>query len=302
MRITGRWLVLAWLALFPASIPAAHADDLVLDSSSGYTLQGEINGRQLRLLVDPAASGYIILNPRAASQAGIGWARGFSRTRVGPYELRGRSSTSRISIGGRVFFDRVTFYDRPFVEGADGRISPELLPYENVTFRLAAARPGETVRTIPLTFTKPGGLFHRLPIANNEIAVGFSLRSRLTTATASAAALLAAQYGSRWSGLPRSYPVAFGIERSVRLMELERPLSLHGFDLSSFLVRTADNRGNYHLPVDARPSDPSEVVVTGMFASNQAPLMTLTIGQDRLASCSSMTFQKSTRQLLLRCS
>jgi hypothetical protein len=54
------------------------------------------------------------------------------------------------------------------------------------------------------------------------------------------------------------------------------------------LVRTSDYRGRYRLPTDP-PADPNEIVVTGNKASGKA-LLRLTIAEDRLAACSSLSY------------
>lgn len=52
------------------------------------------------------------------------------------------------------------------------------------------------------------------------------------------------------------------MDRPVRLMGFQRPLSLDGFAVDEFYVRTRDNPGRAPLPADP-PPDADEIVVTG---------------------------------------
>jgi hypothetical protein len=276
----------------------ARAADLTLEKASAYLIPVEINRQQLRLRVDLAASGYIILNPAAARRVGLGGSFVRSQTFVGPHRLVGGSNGTRINVAGTQLRERVAFFDRNVVDDADGLISPELLPYDTVTFQVAAPNSSDRTFEIPLFFSKGAGLVHRYAVGQDVIGVDFSPVRPTSIATAAAGALLAAQHGGSWSGEIDQQVISFGIERPVRAMSLERPLMLHGLDVRRFLVRTSDHRGAHTLPSDA-PEDAGEIVVTGR--SRQQPSTALTIGLDRLSSCSSLTYRKATRLLILRC-
>ena len=82
-------------------------------------------------------------------------------------------------------------------------------------------------------------------------------------------------------------------------MAFSRPISIAGFPLSSVLVRTSDFRGRYQLPTEAQP-DPNEVVVTGAGRRSRAQLI-VALAEDRLEACSSITYQRASQTLVLRC-
>lgn len=63
-------------------------------------------------------------------------------------------------------------------------------------------------------------------------------------------------------------------------------------------MRTQDHRGGFVLP--AEPDDPDEILVTAS-RHNQPPRLTLVLGREQLADCSSLTYPRSERRLSARC-
>jgi hypothetical protein len=281
-----------------AAAPAA-AEDLVLDPASGYTISALVKGQPVRLRVDPGAPGYVILNPAAVTRLGLKGSLVRSSTRVGPVRLRGGSHGIRLAIGSSVVKGWAAWVGRDMVDGADGAISPELLPYDRVVFRLKAAGAGERVSKVQLGYGPSTGLVMSIGARPDRLDVRFTLLDRFTMATAAAGAILARTYGGSWSGAARDEVVKFGIVRPVRPMRLSQPLDLNGFRLARLLVRTSDFRGDYQLPADA--ADPDEVVVTGSTKSRQPARRVLTIGRDALGSCSELAYDKRVRLLTLLC-
>jgi hypothetical protein len=194
---------------------------------------------------------------------------------------------------------RIYWYEGKAVEGADGLISPDLLPYDNVIFRTGPDRAGQTVAEVLLS-RKQGSLSFPYRAGNRTVPIYFSTSRDDSMATASAGALLAQLQGGRWAGDPRRHLIALGIGRPARPMVLERPIDLGGFAIARFFVRTGDHRGDYRLPTDVS-ADPGEVVVTGLTKSRQRAWLVLTVGMDRLSSCSSLRYRKADRRLTLIC-
>lgn len=185
------------------------------------------------------------------------------------------------------------------MEGADGLISPDLLPYDNVIFRTGPDRPGQTVSEFLLR-RKGGSLAFPYRAGTEHVQIHFSTSRDDSMATASTAAVLATVHDGRWAGDPRRRLIALGIQRPARPMVLGRPIELDGFAIDRFFVRTGDHRGGYRLPSEAS-ADPNEAVVTGLTKSRQRPWLVLTVGMDRLAACSSLRYRKSDRNLTLVC-
>jgi hypothetical protein len=298
-------LALALLAARPAS-----ATDLVLDHASGFTLPVEVNGATLRLRVDPAASGLVILNPDAVRRAKLtpelisgrpgipGQFVRASYARVGPVSLTGRTRSVAARAAGQVFTFRAIWFDRPAIDGADGVISPALLPYDGITFRIGPARPGEAAVPLALDFVTELGLYFPYPLEGRALPVQFSLWKPASIGTAAAGALLARGRSGVWAGEPDRRPVSFGILRPVRPMRIGQPLDLGFARVGAFLVRTGDYRGGYALPTD--DGDPDEIVVTAARAA-QAARLNLVLGADQFAACSSLRYERAGRRLTLSC-
>jgi len=298
------------IAIGLAASPAAAAD-LVLDRSGSYLVPVRINGVTLTLRADPAASGLVILNPAAVRRAKIQpemvhrriGIRGLfirqSFARIGPVSLTGRTGALAAGIGGAVVPLRAIWFDRDAIAGADGVISPALLPYDSVTFRLGPARDGESETALALDFRPELGLYHPWPLEDRSLPILFSLWRPASVSTAAAGALLAGDRAGAWQGGLGEAPMSFGIVRPVRPMILARPIDLGAVSVRRFLVRTGDYRGGYALPSDAVP-DPDEIVVTAERAA-QAPRLNLILGEDQFASCSSLRYERAPRRLVLRC-
>lgn len=290
--------LLILIALFALAAPS-HAADLIVDAASNYLIDATINGQPVRLRVDPATSGYIILNAATVQRLGLRRSLLGSQTRIGPVRLTGGSKVAEVSIGG-VTGDRrlVWLTDRPAIEGADGVIGPADMHYERVTFALGAPRAGEAAFALPMRFERSFGLYLPLRLGEQELRFKFTLLKAETMATAGAGAYLSTLNGGTWTGDARDQVIHYGVVRPVRPLSLARPVSLNGLLVAQLLVRTGDNRGNLSLPPEP-DADPEEVFVMG--ASRQRAQFHVTVGMDRLGLCSSLVWDNRARLLTLNC-
>ncbi len=291
------------------AVPAA-ASDLVLDASSGFTVPVEINGVTLRLRVDPAASGLVVLNPGAAARARLnpeikppnsflpGAYPRQSFARIGPVNLTGLTSRTAVTIAGRPAELRMIWFDRDALAGVDGIISVANLPFDRVVLRLAPPREGETALALQLDYASEIGLYFPYALGERTLPVQFSLWRPDNMSTAAAGALLANSHAGGWRGDYARRTISFGVDRPVRPMALGRPLELHGLNVGQFLVRTGDYRGGYALPSDA--ADPDEIVVTAA-GNHQVARLNLTLGRSQFARCSSIAWEGRDRRLTLSC-
>jgi hypothetical protein len=316
--MVGRVLGLILLALAaapslaaPAPAPPLPPLELTLDQQSGFVVPVEINGVELRLRVDPAASGLVVLNPAAARRAhlapelappvpyipGAQYRKAFAR--IGPVSLTGRTAEIAALVYGRPASLRIIWFDRDALADADGLISPAALPAARILFRLAPPRAGESERVVALDYLPEIGLYRPYPIDARTLPVQYSLWRQSTVATAAAGALIAGAQGGAWRGAYARQPVNFGVLRPVRAMGLQRPVELDGVRIGRLLVRTGDYRGNFVLPGDT--PDPDEIIVTAAAGPPQTARLNLTLGRDQLADCSSLAYEAATRRLTLRC-
>jgi hypothetical protein len=342
-RKTGRFAICLFSALASASLlslaPAAAASELKLDRSNAFVVVAEVNGEKLRLRVDPAANGVIVLNPAAAKRArlkqgpldkealariGLAPAQAAALTsdetpvvgssaqrtiqqagnvktfaQLGPHRAWSRFTVEDVRISGKRDAKLLTWFDEDVVNGVDGVISPAELPYDSVTLELGEPRGAEKTFEFSLVYHPLSGFTYRLPLQGREVVVKFSVWEESTLATAAAGAVIAETHRGRWNGESRRHPIAMSVHRPVRPLALGKPLSLRGFKLANFLVRHSDHRGDYALPAEVSP-DPDEIIVTG-HKDKQPARFTLTLGRDALSTCSRITYTHSSKRLSLRC-
>lgn len=300
-------LILPWLLTATATAAApspavAPAPELTLGAAEGFIVMATVNGVAMRLRVDPGAVG-IILNPEPAARARL---RGSFLSRaidpkatIGPVRVPFQTGGTSVSIGAWRGTREYYVFAKDFAPGADGVIGMGDLPSQIVTLRLGPSRPGETAYRFPVREQVGAGLYFRHPVADRQIQARFSLLAPASYASAAAGALLAEHHSGTWAGEASSIPIALDVSRPVRPMRFARPVSLIGFQLDRLLIRTSDYKGSYVLPSD-QSADPDEIIVTGSRSKSPAAFR-MTVGADRLASCSSLTYRKHLRELTLNC-
>ena len=291
-------LSLAFVPLAAAQSEAPVRAPLVVTAEQDFIVPVEVNGRLLRLRLDPGTE-RIVLNPEAAAAAGLDGSMFGVAAMVGPVRVNGRTSLTRVAIGDWRERRRVMWFSRPVVSGADGVIGMAMLPHPVSALRFREATADDRTITIPVAEDGQFGLLYRHPVGGETIQVSFRLWQPLTQATASAGAHLAAHHGGTWSGEAMERPVLLGVERPVRPMQFAAPLSFGGLRLDGLLVRTADFRGAFVLPSDPS-ADPDEIVVTGNVRRGRARL-TVTIGNDVAGRCASVTYDRAAGTLTMVC-
>ena len=301
----GRFAALTLLLAIPAAAPAAAPTgpgSLVVSSRNGFVIPVSIEGKLIRLRVDPAVDS-IVLNPGVAARLGLKPAFRNSILRplvfVGPARIKGTAGAGRIAIGSWSGKRSISWFERDITSEADGLIGVADLPHERVTMELRPAASGDGSFTYAVDKKDWLGLVHTLKIGGKEILTRFSFHQRFTQASAAAGAVLAAERRGTWAAAASPRPILFGVSRPTRLMAFQTPLSVNGLIFERLLIRTSDHRGGYRLPTDP-PADPNEIVVTGKGARSKAHLR-LTISEDRLSACSGLTYVGRERRLTLVC-
>ena len=110
------------LAAMACSQPAM-AEDLVLDRSSNFTVPVLVNGVKLKLKVDPAAAGLVMVNEAAARKASLkgsrqrGW-----RVSIGPVRLTGAGQDVDAVVAGRRQRLQMLWFEKDVADDADGLI------------------------------------------------------------------------------------------------------------------------------------------------------------------------------------
>jgi hypothetical protein len=294
-------------ALAATAAPAAAQrraapPSFVVGAENGFIVPVKVNGHMLRLRLDTGV-GRIILNPSAATAAGIRPSMFAAQAQIGPVRIRGNTSLKRIELGGWRATRRVVWFERDVVEGADGLIAVGMLPFASTTLRIRAATAADRPVVLPVEADDSGGLLYRHPVGGEQVRFNFRLWMPTSLATASAGAHLAEHHNGSWAGEPVERPLWLGVVRPVRPVRFASPVTLGGgFAIESLQVRTGDFRGNYVLPTDApaAEADPDEIVVTANVGRGRAILNT-SLGYDRLGRCASLVYSRRTKTLTLTC-
>lgn len=299
-------LLLAPLLLLAASPPDRPAEAPVERIVTGDRIVSvTVNGTPLRLRIVPGGQGLPVVTPAVAERLGLrgGGMLAFGVAyAVGRERVEGRTEVTRFGWpGAPVERHRVGWMSRDYpLDGVDGTVGPAGLPEPVVRFALRAPRAGE--RTVSLPMSGGGGMFGDWMVIGAEVSVGgrpirvvFNPDGARSTATAPAAARIAAAHGGQLTTETARQNIAFGIERPLRIMTLAQPLVVGPLALSTIAVRVTDGAGANTIREEG--ADPNEVVVPGR---NDRP-GSMTLGADQLDRCSSIVFDRRARQVRLTC-
>ncbi|MBA4307392.1 MAG: hypothetical protein C0429_11720 [Sphingopyxis sp.] len=277
-------------ALYPEAAPK------ILELSGDFTVPLIIEGKQMRLRVDPDIGSSRALNAEAAQTLGLklGMIRGVHM--VGPVKLTAGSRTINIDYGVQQAKDRVFwFLDRAASSVGDGIIAPTALPYDVVIFNLRSPRANERQFSLPLS-SSGGNAW--LMVGTERVALGFNLMREETLATASTGNLIAATNKGAFAEKQKLEMIRFGVERPVRAIALGVPLDVGGRTLNEILVRVADFGDASAIPENLA-ADEDEIVVTAK--SKKKPDYSMALGRAFLSQCSSLTYDFKAKLVRFSC-
>ena len=287
------------LAASPAPArPAAPTGRLVVRAAQPFVVLS-INGHQLRLKIDLGANSGVILNPQAARRSGLA-EEGTTLMRIGPVRLRGSRARPAFELDGARWSARVRWFDRNFVDDADGVISPNDLPFAQVLFE-GLGRASRAPFALETSYTEDRGLFVPVKVAGKKVAVRFSLLRLESFATGSAGALLVRQQGGLLEGKAIQHHIGWDVFRPTRRLTLDRPWRVGNFHLRTLLVRSRDYRGKSVLPSAVAEAGPTDIVVTARGGERQSAEHFMTVGLDQLQACETITYNRAPKQLTFRC-
>ena len=277
---------------------AVYGDEApkILELSGDFTVPLIIEGKPMRLRVDPDIGSSRALNAEAAQALGLkeGMIRGVHM--VGPVKLTAGSRTINIDYGVQKAKDRVFwFLDRAASSAGDGIIAPTALPHDIVIFNLRAPQANERQFSLPLS-SSGGNAW--LMVGTERVAVGFNLLRDETLATASTGNLFAATNQGAFAEQQKLEIIRFGVERPVRSIKLGLPLDVGGRALNEILVRVADFGDASAIP-ENQAADEDEIVVTAK--SKKKPNYSMALGRTFLSQCSSLTYDFKAKLVRFSC-
>ena len=138
-----------------------------------------------------------------------------------------------------------------------------------------------------------------ITVDGQQVLVQWDLAKRENAATGAAGVDLANAFGGAFVGGASQSVIEFGIARPVRQLHLARPLAVGPLSLDRFETRTTDLGDTSSIPEAS--TDQNEIIVTARGKKAKA-YRTIVIGRDAMAGCSSLTFDKAAKQIVLMCS
>jgi hypothetical protein len=262
-------------------------------------IDATFNGNSARMLVRGVGGSVPVLNRASAERFGVRPAliRSGNYFRVGPVRVNGRNGVARYIINGQAQRRRIGWFEREVAPGYDGLLGPMAIPAPVVTFRLRAPAAGEQTVSLALStfgYLGAGVVLRRQPLTIMQ----FDPASPTTIANALMGSELAGSLRGHFIDEVRPRLIAFGVSRPVRTLQFGTPLQFEALRISRTEVRTQD-WGNASAIPETAP-DPDEIVVNALDRNDRRPRF-LIVGADALQNCSSVTFDKPSRRIRLRC-
>jgi hypothetical protein len=305
-KIIFRTLTAATLTLLPVILHARTSikpkPSGIIELSGDFIIPVTMNGKALKLQVDPDIESVRLINPEIANALSLktGGIFGVAYT-LGPIEIEGDSRRVDIDFGDIALRRRVVWFQRPASSAANGVIGPGGLPYEIIRFNLRPKVAGERALSLPLSpvgiFGVTGGEAYS-QIGGRKVDIGFSFERDENVVVAPTGVLIARLNGGGFSGEKRNTVIRFGIQRPVRPMSLVRPIEIGGIAVSNFLVRTTDFGDSSSIP-EGQKVDEDEIVVTAKSKKKRNDRITL--GRSFLSKCSSLTYDFPAKLVRLSC-
>lgn len=289
-----------------AATGVGQTSDGILELAAGTRIPFQLNKTGGLMLVDPGITSAAVCNPDFALRAHFRSTWRGPVAGIGPIFMQGGGAPFRFKMGDHTVESMTRWSDHRFVDKADCGIGPGGLPDPVVRFVLRAPRPGEHVAALPFFMQSgtdnDGGIDGRIDVDGNKIGVVFDLQAALSQVTASAAWPIAAAQRGHLEGPVLQAPIAFGIERPVRKLALLRPLQVGPLTIHDLYVRVADygDASRIRTKADPQELDPDAIIVRG-YVKRPKYFQRVVIGTDDLGRCSSITFDKRRKQIILSC-
>lgn len=280
----------ALLAGLCLTAPALAQTSITLDVAPVAIVDAQINNRPVRLEVDPRMPDMLALSTGAAERLRVRRLP-FAQVRVGVDgggSMDGRIARPNIRFGQRSARNLAGIFAVPVSTRADGVIGPGSLPYDIVTLRLGA--DAATTRDIVMRLEDPDQWFAQVDVGGQSLRLMFDVANDASILNRPAARLFDRAGLIPVSGELVERPLILGLSTNMQPVATE--LSVHGLSLGPTYARTIS-------PLLGALEE--DAIIAEGEASETPP--TLTLGRAALlqAGCSSISVNRRTRQLTLRC-
>jgi hypothetical protein len=253
-----------------------------------------VNGQKARMLLLADSSSIPVFNQGPAQQFGFKPAWISFSVRIATVRIKGWTAVVRYSVNDQPYRRRTVWFERDIAPGFAGMLGPGAVPHNVVTVQIRPPSSNERQYVLLLVENRVLGVGTML----GKIFVQFDPLRRQTMGTAAAGALLAESQGGALTGPTRQAPIRFGVERPVRTLAFARPLKVGPIELKSVAIRVLDFGSVGKIP-DA-DADPDEIVAIGQ-KKKEPDYRSLHVAADALVDCSSITFDKLKKRIILSC-
>jgi hypothetical protein len=285
-----RFGILVFLAALCLSMPAASQTSITLEASPAALIDAEINGRPVRLEVDTRFPDMLALSTSAAERLGVRRIPMAQANVVidGGRSMRGRIARPRIRFSGRAARNFAGVFPVPVSAQADGVIGPGSLPYDIITITLGPA-PADA-RDIVFTLENADLWYAHAEVGGQRLRLLFDVANGATIFNRPAARMFDRSGAIPAAGELAERPLILGL--STQMQPVATDLTVEGLALGETYARTVS-------PLLGALEE--DAIIAEGEASDTPP--TLTLGRQALlsAGCASISVNRRTRQLTLRC-
>ena len=284
------WGFIGFLAILCVAAPAAAQTSITLDATPAAIVDAEINGRAVRLEVDPRMPDLLVLSTPAAERLGIRRLP-LAQAEVGIEgggSMRGRIARPRISFNGRNVRNFAGVFPVPVSTHADGVIGPGSLPYDAITIRLAPDAASVRDIVFPL---EDADIWHvRTDVGGETLRVMFDVVNEASIFNRPAVRMFDRAGAIPAAGELAERPVILGL--STLMQPVTTELTVQGLGLGPAFARTVS-------PLLGALED--DAIVAEGESSETPPSLVLGRGALMRAGCSSISVDRRAKQLTLRC-
>lgn len=281
---------LALLAGLCLATPALAQTSITLDAAPVAIIEARINNRPVRLEVDPRMPDMLALSTTASERLGVRRLP-FAGVQVGIEGggmMRGRIARPNIRFGERTARNFAGVFPVPVSTQADGVIGPGSLPYDIVTIRLGA--DAAQTRDIVLPLEDADLWYTQAEVGGQNLRVMFDVANDASIFNRPAARLFDRAGVIPAAGELVERPVILGL--STLMQPVTTELTAHGLALGPTFARTVS-------PLLGALEE--DAIVAEGEASETPPSLVVGRAALRQAGCSSISVNRRTRQLTLRC-
>jgi hypothetical protein len=283
--------ILAFLAALCLAAPVAAQTSITLDANPVALIDAEINGRAVRLEVDPRFPDLIAMSTTAAERLGVRRIP-FAQARFiidGGESMNGRIARPNIAFDQRRVRNVAVIFPAPVSTRADGVIGPGSLPYDIVTLRLR--EDGPAMRDIVLALDDADHWYPTVGVGGHALRIRFDVANESSIFNGAASRLFDPTGAIPSAGEIAMRPVILGLSTRMQPVRVEG-LTLEGLPLGPTYARTGE-------PLLGALEE--DALVVQAEADGTPPSLTLGRAALDQGGCASISVNRRTRQLTLRC-